>query len=157
TQQPGTVSLESYWSAANRDYATVASAAGKAWATNNGYVLAQVEGYIYPTPMPGTQPLMRYQNATRHDSFTTSAHPGSELVNIWLYDPDHLNLWLDDGADGGRQCSAPTTTEQTNVVENSWYASVYAIAPDYPDRLLRRADRTFRAGDFTSAKPLYDE
>lgn len=48
-------------------------------------------------------------------------------------------------------------TEQLQILDENWYSVVYQLVPEYPERLAKRADRAYRAGDFISALSLYQD
>jgi hypothetical protein len=61
------------------------------------------------------------------------------------------------GRDGGPLPPTPTVTEQLQILDKNWYSVVYQLVPEYPERLAKRADRAYRAGDFISALSLYQD
>jgi hypothetical protein len=151
---PDRVSLDSYWNATTGDYLTVSSAEGKQWANNNGYQHVRTEGYIYADHRSGTTPLRQYVNKLRNDTYTTVDRPGASPESARLYH-NTLNLWPANGDDALPLCFAPTITEQPNVIQSNWYETTYSLVPTYPDRLMRKADDLYRAGNFALAEPVY--
>jgi hypothetical protein len=71
-----TVALRLYWNDQRNDNFTTATADGEGSAKAAGYVDAGIEGYIYPTQVPGTVPLRLYWSERRGDNFTTASAAG---------------------------------------------------------------------------------
>ena len=46
----------------------------------SGYVLARIEGNVYPDARDGTVPLNLYYNSQRRDNFTTATPEGADAA-----------------------------------------------------------------------------
>jgi len=76
SQQPGTLSLDLYWSEELQDNATIATQESVETVLAAGYEKKATEGYVYPTEQPGTVPLKLYYNAELKDYYTTTPDSG---------------------------------------------------------------------------------